>query len=398
MLTIEEKQGHRYALHHLGFRPFFLLASIFAVVSVIAWAWLYHSNTSLPGDHALPGNLWHSHEMIFAYGMAVVAGFLLTAVKNWTGIQTLNGPWLLALAMLWLLARCMPFISHPSAIMLMAILDVSFNLLLCLAIAHPIAKVRQWRQLVIWLCLVIMMLANLWFYTSWLGYSTGGLKSGLYVGLYTLLMLITLMGRRVIPFFIERGVDNGSFVKNWRPVDMAIITLMPVFFILDVFTNLTVLVSGLALVLALAHGARLTGWYLKGMFSKPMVWVLYLGYSWIVIGFALKGLGGLLSVNPSLALHAFSYGMIATVTLGMMSRVSLGHTGRDIYQPRPLLAVAFGLLLLGGFLRVLLPLAAPTLYPLWIGLAQGLWVASFAIFVWIYTPILLQARIDGRYG
>lgn len=397
MLTIEEKTGHRYALHHLGFRPFFLLAGLYAAASILGWAWLYHGNGSLPGSPGMSGNIWHGHEMIFAYGMAVVAGFLLTAVKNWTGIQTLNGPWLIALAILWLLARCMPFINHPDAIKLMAILDLSFNLFLSLAILQPIAKVRQWRQLFIWLCLVIMMLTNLWFYAAWLGY-TSGLLNSLYTGLYTLLMLITLMGLRVIPLFIERGVNNGTRVKNWRLVDMAIISLMPLFFILDIFTNLTIYVTGLALILALAHGARLVGWYIDGIFRKPMVWVLYLGYGWIVAGFVLKGLGAMLPISPNLALHAFSYGAIGTVTLGMMSRVSLGHTGRDLYEPRPLLAIAFGLLLLGAIIRVLLPLPAPILYPLWIGLSQGLWVIAYAIFVWTYSPILLRARIDGRHG
>lgn len=396
MITIEEKSGHTYALHHLGFRPFFLLASLFGVTTIAAWAWLYHNNLSLPVIPVLPAATWHGHEMIYGYGFAVTAGFLLTAVKNWTGIQTLHGPWLILLASMWLLARIMPLSGHASALVIMAILDISFDFLLCLAIVHPIAGARQWRQLPIWACLLGLMLANLWFYISHLDNLAIHTRKSLYLGMYILILLISLMGRRVIPFFIEKS--TGQKPTNFRFIDIAALSLLPVFIILEVFSSLHQASHLAALLLAVLHGIRLAGWYTGKIFSNPMLWILYIGYGWIVLGFLLKALTGLGTGNPMLSFHAFGYGAIGTLTLGMMSRVALGHTGRDINQRRPALTVAFAILVMGAIFRVLLPIFVPSAYTVLIGLSQGAWILAFGIFFWVFSPILIRARVDGRYG
>ena len=147
MLNIEEQKHYRISFHHLAFRPFFLLGSLFATVSVIIWFLQYQFNVLLPQIDKLSVVFWHAHEMIYGYGMAIIAGFLLTAVRNWTNVQTLHGWPLMLLALLWLLARLTPFIDHPDAMLMMALLDISFNVYLCIAVMLPIIKVHQWPQL-----------------------------------------------------------------------------------------------------------------------------------------------------------------------------------------------------------------------------------------------------------
>lgn len=394
MLTIEENRKHKFALHHLGFRPFFLLASAFAVVSVSVWSWLYHMHGTLPVN--LTPLTWHGHEMIFGYGIAVTAGFLLTAVKNWTGIQTVNGPWLIMLSLLWLSARIMPFSGYTDALLVMAVSDISFNFFLCLAIAYPIVKVRQWRQLPVWSCLLVLLMANLWFYAGCMEDNNAYIHKSLRLGLYVLVMLVMLMGRRVIPFFIEKG--TGLTIRNFRPIDAAINILLPVFIITGVFASLPAATSLLALLMAILIGIRLWGWFVAPLFSRPMIWILYLGYSWIAVGFALVAMPAAVTGNPILSFHAFAYGAIGALTLGMMSRVSLGHTGRDINEPRPALAAAFVCLLAGSLIRVFMPVFMPASYPLFIGISQAAWILSFALFFLIFCPVLLSARVDGRYG
>lgn len=398
MLNIEEQTHYRISFHHLGFRPFFLLAGLFAVVSVVLWFMQYHLAIFLPQLGGLPAYLWHGHEMIYGYSMAVIAGFLLTAVRNWTNVQTLHGWPLLLLALVWLLARLIPFTGLPHAAGLMALLDLSFNLLLSLAILQPILKVRQWGQLAIWFKVLLLGVANLLFYLGLAGSLTNGIHMGLYAGLYLVISLILLMGRRVIPFFIEKGVDETVELINYRWLDIASLILVILFVAVQVFTSAAGLAAGLAFALFLLHGIRLAGWHTPGIWRKPLLWILYLAYASLVLGFGLTGLANLGYLNPTLAAHAFGFGGIGLMTIGMMTRVSLGHTGRNVFDPPPVLRWIFLLLLLGLVSRIGLPLLAPGAYKLWIGLSQCLWILAFGLFSWIYAPMLIKPRVDGRFG
>lgn len=398
MLNIEEKQNHRIALHHLGFRPFFLAGSLFAVIGMLLWLFQYHFNILFPVMDNLPIVYWHGHEMIFGYAMAVIGGFLLTAVRNWTNVQTLHGWPLLLLALLWLLARLMPFIDHPSAMLAMTVLDLGFNGLLCIALLYPILKVRQWTQIGIWLNVVFICTANLLFYFGLFGLISNGMEMGLYAGLYFIISLIMLMGRRVIPFFIEKGVDETVTLKNSLWLDNVSIVLVVAFIYLQVFTHHLNMATTLAFSLTLLHLWRITAWHTKGIWQKPLLWILYLAYASIVVGFIFTGLANLQYLSPLLATHAFGYGGIGLMTLGMMARVALGHTGRNVFDPPRVLFWVFTLAVAGAIARVGLPLLAPTMNTSWIGLSQGLWIIAFGTFSWVYAPMLIKARVDGRYG
>lgn len=207
MLTLEEPQDTKsFALFNLGFRPFFLLAGIYASVSMLIWMAIY-----LLGLDLLPATLspmiWHGHEMVFGYAIAVISGFLLAAVGNWTNIKTVHGNSLMILSLLWLTARILPFSGLDSALVLTAISDISFMFCLLVAIFYPIIKSHQWQQLPIVVMVALMTASNLLFYLGLLKIlPVITVQWGLYSGLYLVVSLITLMGRRVIPFFIEKGV------------------------------------------------------------------------------------------------------------------------------------------------------------------------------------------------
>ncbi len=396
-MQIEKRQHYRIALLHLGFRPFFLLAGVAAASLMALWTGLFYDGIA-PLGAPWSNTRWHAHEMIFGYGLAVVAGFLLTATRNWTGVQTLRGMPLLLLALLWLLARVMPFLPVPQASNVMAALDLGFDAGLCLAVLQPIVKVKQWQQMGIWAVVLGLLLSNGMFYLGLLGVVSQGGLWGLYGGLYLLVVLIFLMGRRVIPFFIERGAGQAVTLANHKWADMGNVVLISTYIAVDVFTPYQHVAAGIALLLAVLHGFILRGWHTPALWRKPLLWVLYLGYGWMVLGFALRGLAPWLHLNPMLAVHAFAVGGIGMITLGMMSRVALGHTGREVGQPPTLLRWMFLLLLGSAVARVGLVWGFPVLHAWWIGGSQVLWIAAFVLFAWVYLPILIKPRIDGSYG
>jgi uncharacterized protein involved in response to NO len=218
------------------------------------------------------------------------------------------------------------------------------------------------------------------------------------MGFYTVLAVIFNMGRRVIPFFIEKGLGCPFEAKNYHWVDVSSLWLFLAFSLADIFYPNKYLVGGLALTLIVLHGARLYGWYHKAIWKKSLLWVLLMGYTWIVLGFVLKLLSSFTGISPFLALHAFAYGGIGMVTAGMMARVSLGHTGNNVFDPPKILHTIFGLILAGAIVRVILPIFLNQYYVHLIGLAQVLWIIAFGLFFTIYAPMLIKARADGRYG
>lgn len=401
IITDPQTVAPRFALWQLGFRPFFFAAGLFAVFGTVLWTALYSFQwAGLPANY--PAMTWHAHEMIFAYALAVIAGFLLTAVKNWTGVPTLEGYPLLVLASIWLMARCLPFTGWP--LVWTALADLVFLIGLFLAVVRPIVIAQQWKQAGILAKLGLLLLANAWFYLGLLGYWPLGSVLGLYLGFYLVIALILTMGRRVIPFFIEKGIGVPFVARNHLWLDRASLILFLAFAVLDLAAMSTgkplliYLVAVLAVVQVLLHSIRLQGWYHPLIWRKPLLWVLYLAYAWLILGFALKSLSLMVGVSPWLAVHAFAYGGIGMMTLGMMARVSLGHTGRDVANPPVVLNVLFALLGLGAVIRVVLVWWLPNVQAIWILVAQFLWIAAFAGFIWVYTPLWLKARVDGRPG
>jgi uncharacterized protein involved in response to NO len=396
-MNIEPNFTGKYALLHLAFRPFFFVAIAFALVSILLWMLMYSYGINLlPVSY--PIVTWHAHEMIFGFTAAVVSGFLLTAVKNWTGIQTINHKPLLAVVLLWLLARILVFIPTTPALYALALVDCLFLLNITIEFTRPVIKTKQWNNLAFSAKLALLFVANILFYLGLLGFYKNGINYGLYGGFYMVLAIVFNMGRRVIPFFIEKGLGCPFQAKNYRWVDLSSLVFFLLFALADIIKPNSTLVAILAAALVVIHGTRLYGWYHKGIWKKSLLWVLYLGYAWVVLGFVLKIAAVFSLVSPNIALHAFAYGGIGMITSGMMARVSLGHTGNNVFDPPKILQPIFALLFAGAFVRVILPIFLGQYYIDLITVSQVLWILAFALFLIKYAPMLVKARADGRYG
>ncbi len=395
LLQIEERNfSQGLGLWRLGFRPFFLGAGALAVLVMALWMAIFPLGWNIaPTGYIAP--VWHAHEMIFGYGVAVIAGFLLTAVKNWTNVQTVHGPALMGLFLLWVVARLAPFTGLPEIAFLF---DTLFMLFLSAAVLHPVVKARSWNQLGIVAIVLLLACSNILFYLGLLQVIPGGGRHGLYAGLYLVIALILVVGRRVIPFFIERGCDTPVQLVYREWLDVAIVVSFVLFALFDLFTPFATYSALLAGVLAILNLIRLRDWHTPGLWRKPLLWVLYVAYLWITFGFLLKAIGTLLGLSAALGLHAFTVGGIGMMTLGMMARVALGHTGRNVFEPPRIVGWMFLLLGAAAVTRVLMPLFHFGHYTSWVILSQLLWITAFGLFLFVYAPILVKPRIDGRYG
>lgn len=394
MIKIDNrKAAGKFAFLDLGFRPFFLGAAGFAVLSMLVWMAVFVFGRPLRFN-GLPPATWHAHEMIYGYGLAVIAGFLLTAIRNWTDIPTLSGVPLLLLFLLWAAGRIVPFLEGAVPLEAAAATDALFIVFLLWSSARSVLKARQWEQWGILLILALFLAGHSAFYLTLFH---GGFW-GLYSGFYLILALILTMGRRVIPTFIERGAGYPVRLKNWKWIDRSGPPAFLLFAIADLVAPNRAPAALLAGILFALHGARLAGWHTHGLWRKPLLWVLYLAYGWLVAGFGLKAAVFIFKVSPSLAVHAFTFGGIGMMTIGMMARVSLGHTGRNVLDPPKGLSPMFALLFIGAIVRVFFPLIDPSHYPVWIGLSQAFWIISFGLFLYLFAPMLMQPEVQSRGG
>lgn len=369
---------------------------MYSVIAVLVWTLIYAFKIPMP-----MGNLsvfqWHAHEMIFGYSLAVIAGFLLTAVKNWTGIQTLYGGRLFALFTLWVSARLL-FLLGEAFISYALVLDLVFITCLIAATAMPVIKSRNYKQFGILSKLTLLGIANASFYLGFVGALDKGIYWGIYGGLYLIIGLILTLGGRVIPFFTERGVDYPVQLYNPKWVTVSGLLIFLIFFISELFLNNNLLSGYLAIALFIVYFIRVVGWYTPGIWKKPLLWSLHVAMLFIVIGFLLFALSVFSDVPRLIALHAMAYGGIGMVTVSMIARVSLGHTGRNVNEPPLVVNVILVLLLVGAIVRVLLPLIVSEFYFVWIILSQILWIIAFLLVAIVYIPIWTRPRIDGQFG
>jgi uncharacterized protein involved in response to NO len=396
--NIQPPQGEiKFSFFVLGFRPFFLAAGVISVVSMLVWVAMYGFGFQLRLGN-LPSHFWHAHEMVYGFTMAVVSGFLLTAIKNWTGVQTIQYRPLLILFLMWIAARLCMLLGADFYIAA-AVFDLSFSVCLFLAVLQPIVKVKQWKQMGIVSKIFLMAVFNSLFYLGLFGFLEQGIYWGIYGGLFLLLALVLTMGRRVMPFFIEKGVGYQVKLKNSLFLDRASLFIFLALTISEVFLQDAKLSSYIAAPLFVISSIRLYNWHTKGIWKAPLLWGIYSAFIFITFGFLLFALLPYVNViTHSLALHAFTVGGLAIVTLSMMSRVTLGHTGRGVKQPSEWINVAQWLLLLGVICRVVLPLFFDSLYFEWVVMSQLLWIAGFALFVVVNYPLLTQPRVDGTAG
>jgi uncharacterized protein involved in response to NO len=384
----------------LGFRPFFLGAGAAAVLLMAVWLAVLAGHLSPPGYY--PGTTWHAHEMLFGYVGAVIAGFLLTAVRNWTGMPTPTGPWLAGLFGVWLAARAAPFLPLPG--LAVAVLDLAFFPLLALGLVRPLWRGDNRTNRVFLALFAAMTLASLLVHLDALGLATGTAPAGDRLMLDLALLTLLIVAGRVMPFFTERGVA-GAKAEVRRSVEVLTFTIAPALALVHLLALLPRPWGGLAVILgaALAAGLavvqvlRFWGWQDPRAWRNPMLAVLYAGYLWLMTGLALDALAGFGWLAPFPAMHALTAGAFGVFTLGMMVRVTQGHTGR-LVATSPATNVAFVLVNAAALARVLPPLIAPAAYGTWLVASGVLWVLAFGVFLWVYGPMLMRPRIDGHPG
>jgi uncharacterized protein involved in response to NO len=383
-----------YPLFSMGFRAFFALAGLSALALITVWNSL--SNGSLHIDNYYPVINWHAHEMLLGYSTAVIAGFLLTAVRNWTNTQTVTPDQLVSLCFLWIYGRVLPFYSELVPDVLIAAIDWAFLPALVYFVSKPLLKAANYKNLIFTGLLLAMMLGNGLIHAEVLGMTESTANLGLNLVLAIIVMMILVIAGRVFPFFTERGLSGVVCIRN-QGLDIATIVVSLGVFILLILNVSGLLLTIFAVLAVVLNVMRVSAWYDSRIWFVPLLWVLYVGYGWLILGFGLLALSAHSIVSPSLALHAFTVGGIGILTLGMMARVALGHTGRAL-KASNVMAIAFVLINLAALLRVLLP----TLLPIWYGgfvLASSYcWLAAFSLFAYYYAPILTEARVDGQPG
>jgi uncharacterized protein involved in response to NO len=377
----------------LGFRPFFLLAGWLAILLMAFWVPVFVGGVASDIYYAQID--WHSHEMIFGYTVAVIAGFLLTAVRNWTNTPTPSGLPLAGMGALWLIARILPILVAIFPRWLIAAADLAFLPTFAIGIAVPLLKNNEKQNLIFLPLLAVLWSADLLVHADVLGLAPNLARKGVFLGLDVIILVIVIMGGRVIPFFTERALS--VVLKRWRIVEWLSPVSVILFLVAELFRPDSITSASLAALAACANGARLAGWYTPRYWRVPLLWVLHLGYGWIVVGFYLKAGTALGLVPPQFTIHAFTVGGIGVLTLGMMARVSLGHTGRPL-KVGAAMTSAFVLINLAAVGRGLLPPFFPQFFSQLIVASGVFWIAAFTIFIIVYTPILIQPRVDGRPG
>jgi len=380
----------------LGFRPFYLVAAIFAVMAVPLWVLSFLGET--PTGNYLHGLTWHSHEMIFGFAPAVIAGFLLTAVRNWTGQPTPTGVPLAGLVALWLVARVL-MLSGPADAAAWA--DILFLPALGVAVAIPIWRSRNKRNYKILAVLAVLTLTNVFYHLANLNLvPTGFARVSMTAALDVIAILVAIIGGRVIPAFIGNAVQDSSPQHSLgvEIVSVGALVVILVFGVVAPWAPVSIDVwRTLFIIAALAQGVRLLLWQPFRSRGNPLLWMLPLAYTWLPVSLLLRALELQSIVPAGAAIHAFTVGAIASLMVAMMMRSALGHSGRALVAG-PVEISAFVLLQLSAAVRVLAPLIVPGVYREAMIVAGLLWTLAFAAFLFRFWPILTRPRIDGKPG
>jgi uncharacterized protein involved in response to NO len=379
-----------FALWQLGFRPFYLLASGFAALSVPLWALQYAGWLGTP---YLQGPLWHAHEMLFGFTLAVIVGFLFTAGRNWTGRPTPTGAALAALAALWVAARVLVLTPFAWAA---AVANVAFPLAVAIALAIPFVAAGNRRNYFFVGLLLLLSAAAAWVHLALLGVLPWPGRAGMQLALDAVLFIVAVMAGRVVPMFTNNGV-RGAAARRRPWVEKAALGSLLALLATDALQASALVVGTLAAGAALVHAWRWLLWQPWKTLRVPIVWVLHAAYLWIPVHLALRALAEVGAAPASAATHALTAGAIGGMVIGMMTRTARGHTGRAL-RADPADVACYGLVLLGALVRVAVPLLAPAFTVPSVLLSAALWSAGFALYAVRYWPMLTRTRLDGKPG
>lgn len=374
----------------LGFRPFYLLASFWAIFTIFEWL-LELQGSGIRGLDRLSGMQWHAHEMIFGFAATVITGFALTAVKAWTGLDTPKGLSLLALVMLWIAARLGAFTGS-----VFIIVDICFLPIIAIVIGHLILKVKMYQNLFLPLILLVLGCLNAAFYLSTFGYSNLDPNYILFGALYLIIMIEIMIGNRIIPSFTANAIPGLKQNRNQTLTKAAIIG-SALTFLLQMVSSYGSINAIACFVIAGLHLTLLWGWRPMATTGKPILWILHLSYAWIPTGFLLLGFSQLGAISIYPALHVFGIGATGGLIIAMITRTALGHTGR---------------LLIAGLVEITAYIGIQTALIFWLlgnsmhgawfyilMLIAGIfWMSVFILYIIKYLPLLARPRPDGKAG
>jgi len=373
----------------LGFRPFYLLAAAFAALAMLAWLFVLTGRLAMP----MAGIWWHAHEMLFGFAAAVIVGFLFTAGRNWTGLETPTGLPLALLALLWLLGRLgMAFDGGVVS----AAVDSAFLPAAAAAIARVLWKAGSRRNYFVVGILSLLAAANIAFHLGRFGALAVDPLQALHFALAVIVLLETVIGGRVIPSFTASALQG---VRQWQsqPWNYASVAATGLALLTWALLPEARWPAALALLAFALQVPRCLGWNPWATRGAPLLWILHLAHLWIPVGLALLAAAQLGWLPRSAGVHALTIGATGGLIIGMITRTALGHTGRMIVVGRIEIA-AYALVQVAAVVRVLTVAAIPVAVTAGIHIAATLWALAFLLYLWRYLPWLIRPRIDGQPG
>ena len=399
LLTIEEPaplERHaawsgKHAVWQLGFRPFYLLASLLAVLAIPLWLVHYLGYLSWSPNITLG---WHMHEMVFGFAVAVVVGFLFTAGRAWTGLWTPRRLHLAALALLWCAAR-VAMLTGPA--WLAAAIDLAFLPLAAWSMYRVLQRAGNKRNMFLVVLLGLLTLANAAYHGAALELVALSVIAPIHAGILLIVLIEAVIGGRVIPMFTDSaapGAAKSLVLPRNDKIAMALVVAATVGWVAGAPGPL---MAALAFLAAVATGLRLAQWRPYRAAGLPLLWILHLSYAWIPVGFVMLALAAIGVGAASTAFHALAVGSMAGLIIGMMTRTTLGHTGRRMAAGWPERAM-YALIQAGAVTRVGAGLAPLEWRSALLGASGVCWTLSFALFLAVYGPYLWQARVDGKEG
>jgi len=398
-ITDLKKEQNITPLLRLGFRPFFLSGAIFSIVAIILWLLMYKGTISLTPLGG--GYWWHIHEMVFGFGGAIIAGFLLTAVQNWTGARGAQGTTLLVLFLFWLAGRIALLIPNILSDNLVTLIDLSFLPAVAYVLAKPLIAIKQYRNLFFVPLLLLFTLANLEMHLAVYLPETFNVTFSGYAGVMLVTFLMSVMAGRVTPMFTANGTKTPKATplpwldmatNGTLAITMFSLLLEPIFGFSEQLFGILLIIAGTFQTI------RWLRWRPWITLSVPLLWSIHIAIKFIAYGLIILGASYLIPEIPSNHIwHLLTVGGMGGLILAMISRVSLGHTGRPLSPPKAMTAAYF-FIILAALIRAIGPLIAPEKTLVFVDVSGTFWLLAFGIFVVTYAPMLMKARKDGRPG
>ncbi len=398
-ITDLQKEQKITPLLRLGFRPFFLSGAIFSVVAIVLWLLMYKGTVNFSPLGG--GYWWHIHEMIFGFGCAIIAGFLLTAVQNWTGVRGAQGSVLLVLFILWLAGRIVVLFPDLLGAELTTIIDLSFLPAVAFVLGKPIIAIKQYRNLFFVPLLLLFTIANSEMHLAIYNSDTFTITYAAYAGVMLVTFLMSVMAGRVVPMFTANGTQTpkatplpwlDKVTNGCLAIAMLYLLLEPVVGFSEIFFGILLIVAG---IFQTMRWLRWRPWITLGV---PLLWSIHASIKFIAYGLIVLGVSYLVAEIPSNHIwHLLTVGGMGGLILAMISRVSLGHTGRPLSPPKAM-ALAYIFITLAALIRALGPWVLPEKTMIFIDISGAFWLLAFGIFAVTYAPMLMSPRKDGRPG